>query len=960
MFAIARFLFALVLVTLWVSAQASYATDCNGNGVEDALDLSTGTSTDCNANGIPDECDIAPVLDFYSVPSVDNPVFPLSLAAADIDGDGDYDLLGGNLGVSAFSVVRNDGTGIFGAPIQVAARHGWAIVADDFDGDGDPDVAISTSFSSGIWIYTNDGSGGFAYVGGVGGITDARSMISADVTGDGIQDLCLVEYSTSIVKILQGQGNASFLTLPATYTVGINPRTLIAADLDSDGDLDLLTANIGSFDVSILINQGGGVFTALASLPVSGNQMTIVAADFDADGAVDLVTGMVNGPGLPSARTAFLKNLGALTFAAPVYFASADVFQTSAMIAADIDGDLDIDLVMGSSIGARVSILKNDGSASFSLSAEYPAGREITALVALDIDMDGDIDLAETGGIPALGGAPALGDIHIYRNDGTGAFDASPFLPGVSSPQVATDIDGDGDEDVLGYGMLGHGVYGTLVYRNDGFNVLTPIGGIPIGTPARITAGDINGDLLPDIVAANYTSGLISVSMNMGGGAFGSSTVVATSPGVRGLRVVDVDGDALADLVWFADMGMIVVMRNLGGGVFAPMQSSPVNASDGSVGAIADVNGDLAADAAVTDSTTGGIAIVHNSGAGTYTTSSVLAIAGYPRQITLADIDADGDRDLVACIVFSVGSGELRTWLNDGVGNFGASTAVSFPWANACTNVAVLDLDGDQDLDVAVSVSVPSGVMIVRNLGGFTSFAPTVYFPGGAPSFTRVVVCDTDIDGRPDLLLSSVMTSLLSNISLFAASGDCNLNSVPDECDIASAQSFDLNQDAVPDDCQSVGGTTICSGDGSGAACPCSNTGGIGRGCGNSQTQGARLSASGMASVSADSALLTTSFAPPFATAMYFQSVGMVNGGLGTAFGDGLRCVNGGVIRLGRKFSVGGLSSYPGPLDAPISVRGNVPAGATRHYQAWYRDPANFCTSDTFNLTNGVRIVWGT
>ena len=42
-----------------------------------------------------------------------------------------------------------------------------------------------------------------------------------------------------------------------------------------------------------------------------------------------------------------------------------------------------------------------------------------------------------------------------------------------------------------------------------------------------------------------------------------------------------------------------------------------------------------------------------------------------------------------------------------------------------------------------------------------------------------------------------------------------------------------------------------------------------------------------------------------------------------------------------------------------VSVAGHVPAsGATRYYQVWYRDPLPFCTPATYNLTNGVGIVW--
>jgi hypothetical protein len=81
-------------------------------------------------------------------------------------------------------------------------------------------------------------------------------------------------------------------------------------------------------------------------------------------------------------------------------------------------------------------------------------------------------------------------------------------------------------------------------------------------------------------------------------------------------------------------------------------------------------------------------------------------------------------------------------------------------------------------------------------------------------------------------------------------------------------------------------------------------------------------------------------------------------------FGDGVRCAAGTVIRLGIKTTVnsglfGGVASYPQPGDQAITVRGAVPAtGAVRLYQAWFRNSAAYCTSSTFNLSNGLRATW--
>ncbi len=159
-------------------------------------------------------------------------------------------------------------------------------------------------------------------------------------------------------------------------------------------------------------------------------------------------------------------------------------------------------------------------------------------------------------------------------------------------------------------------------------------------------------------------------------------------------------------------------------------------------------------------------------------------------------------------------------------------------------------------------------------------------------------------------------------------------------------------------------GTTIaafCSGDGSASGCPCANVGLSGHGCENSLgTGGGLLVASGTPSVSADTLELDGSAMSASGSVLYFQGTVAVNGAQGVTFGDGLRCVGGSVTRLGTRQNSGGTSGYGAPLgDTPISVKGLVPiSGGTRYYQAWYRNSGAFCTSSTFNLTNGVAVTW--
>jgi hypothetical protein len=109
--------------------------------------------------------------------------------------------------------------------------------------------------------------------------------------------------------------------------------------------------------------------------------------------------------------------------------------------------------------------------------------------------------------------------------------------------------------------------------------------------------------------------------------------------------------------------------------------------------------------------------------------------------------------------------------------------------------------------------------------------------------------------------------------------------------------------------------------------------------------------------VSADTFVLQGSQMPN-SSALYFQGTTQQAAGAGAVFGDGLRCAGGTIIRLGTKTNVTGSSQYPEGADVLISVKGGLSAGNVRTYQVWYRNAAAFCTSATFNLSNGLEVQW--
>ena len=220
---------------------------------------------------------------------------------------------------------------------------------------------------------------------------------------------------------------------------------------------------------------------------------------------------------------------------------------------------------------------------------------------------------------------------------------------------------------------------------------------------------------------------------------------------------------------------------------------------------------------------------------------------------------------------------------------------------------------------------------------------PTIYNPGQQ---------DCDTDGIGDVC------------AILAGAPDCNLNGIPDTCDITGGVSPDVNGNGVPDECQ-TGNVSFCFGDGSTLPCPCANNGSTAHGCANSTpgSPGAQLHASG--STVPDTMALTATDERPTALTIFLQGDQLVGSPL--PYGDGLRCVTGNLKRLASRNAVGGVVSYPGAGDPSISARSAtlgdpIPAGGTRVYMTYYRDPSmGYCpapTGNTFNSTQAILLVW--
>lgn len=150
-------------------------------------------------------------------------------------------------------------------------------------------------------------------------------------------------------------------------------------------------------------------------------------------------------------------------------------------------------------------------------------------------------------------------------------------------------------------------------------------------------------------------------------------------------------------------------------------------------------------------------------------------------------------------------------------------------------------------------------------------------------------------------------------------------------------------------------GTPYCFGDGSSSACPCANLGGSGQGCANSTGQGATLVAGGSPSVGAGDLVLAGANLPAGLACVFFQGDAALNGGGGLPFGDGLRCVGGGTVRLQVvSADAGGQASST----TNLAVAGGATAGSSKHYQLWYQDHASGPCGSRANLTHALALTW--
>ena len=644
-----------------------------------------------------------------------------------------------------------------------------------------------------------------------------RSVMAADLDGDGDNDVVTASDDTDTIAWYENQGTAGFLQHSSITTTADGTFSLFAADVDSDGYIDVLAAARNDSQLLWYRNDGATPPTFVVQPSIADNFLMawdISAADVDQDGDMDVL-----GTSIESDRVAWFENDGSQNFTQHPMPTAAD--SPTSVVAADVDGDGDMDFLSASNFDNKVAWWENDGFQNFTERHITTTADYAFDVFPADVDGDGDLDA-----VVACNGhvdwAPELQRISWYENDGTpgdGEWSEHVIRTGapVAKSVFAADMDGDGDVDVLSASGTGSPGGASLAwYKNDGTGTFTTLTIDTAEThPGTVYAADMDGDGDMDVAAADIT-GDITWYENLAQLDFGDaptpySTLLTDNGAVHqavgatlgttrdtesdgqptaAANGDDMDGSDDEDGVTFGS----IRVGQLGATITVNVQNAPAGAkldawidfnADGSWGGpgehifdgVAVVTGDNTLSFDVPSWTNAGDAYarfrlssagdlspsgaaadgevedhrlhIDNPlpGTGLFGSQQTIAIEDGPHSVFAADLDRDGDMDVV---VACEDSSEVKWYENDGTQSFTTHVVYDAGVYEGPRSVFVEDIDGDGDLDIACVSQDENKALWLDNDGAqnFTHHVVSINVSNGK----AVSVADVDTDGDMDLV----------------------------------------------------------------------------------------------------------------------------------------------------------------------------------------------------------------
>jgi hypothetical protein len=699
-----------------------------------------------------------------------------SVYATDLDGDGDLDLLSASSGswevnyVGKIAWYENNGSGEFGPQQEIGTMEDSVnyVYAADLDGDGDMD-ALSGEDRDDIAWYENDGYGHFGSRQNITNMADAdavASVYAVDIDGDG--DLDILSASSRDDKIAWYDNNGagrfgSQQVITKNSVSGAN--SVFTADLDGDGDLDVLSSSYYDHKLAWYENDGAGWFGSQQIISTtSWHPQSVHAADLDGDGDVDV---LATSTGYD--QTAWYENDGSGKFGQPQVITNN---YTSSVSAADLDGDGDMDVLSASSADGMIAWYRNDGSGQFgSQQVIVTEEGDVSSVYAYAADMDGDGDIDVLSASSLNWGQS--NKIAWYENDGSGRFGSLSehvITTPVDNVQsvYATDLDGDGDLDVLSASKGSSEVdyVGNIAwYENDGSGQFGPQQVIYTAAwhSQSVYAADPDGDGDMDVLSASnyYSRGKIALYKNDGSGKFGSQQIISTKvDGANSVYAADLDGDGNLDILsTSSDHGSNdkIAWYKYVSSQFGSQQLITTEADWVKSVYAADLDGDGDLDVLSGSEGDDNIAWYENDGSGQFGQQQVITTSvDRFNTVYAADMDSDGDMDVLSASLGPMEMnyiGRIAWYENEGFGQFGSRQVITTV-ANGAASVYAADLDGDGDLDVLSASSFDDKIAWYENVGS-GQFGSQQVITTEADWANSVYATDLDGDGDFDVLSTS-------------------------------------------------------------------------------------------------------------------------------------------------------------------------------------------------------------
>jgi hypothetical protein len=655
---------------------------------------------------------------------------------------------------------------------------------------------------------------------------DIASLTSVDCDLDGVPDEC--EFASLRLGLLE-EGPA----------VTDRTRDAVAADFNGDGRADIALGAMepgGSSSLFVLLSSANHSFVSPVEYPAGMNLTALATVDCNDDDAMDVAA--TNGDAVLS----FL-NQGDGTLAPPVRLSTTGTPEL--LDVADLTGDGRADWIVVTSPERTVEVLAPLENGTFQALGPFPFEARPDALATADLDNDGDVDVV------VLSRSAATASLFLNAGDGVLSPPIDLDIPGRSPVDMVTaDLNSDGSIDLAAATLRG-----IVILFGAGDASFPTQSNLEV-SPSTLTTTDINADGAPDLATGSASSSLVSLFVNNGNGAFGSSAInssmrVTWRPGTVSPADLDGDGDvdiAVTDkgseninVLWNAEVGVATAGLTRRGPViqvgFKPHAAVQGDFNDDGIPDVAtangdgqnvsilvgtgtggfeeptvengrhyffegsghlnhittgDLDGDGDLDLAAVEQSVGRVGILSNHGDGTFDVPVRFPAGTRAYHIQTADLDADGDLDLA---VANAGANTASLHYNAGNGSFPDGETLSVE--NLPESLTLADLDGDGDIDVAVGNKVSSSVsLFFRSADGTYSRPPSVPTLGTAITLTNA---DFDADGDSDLVTvnANEIEVFLNDASESLARGGLfphRASSPP-----FSVTAADMNADGFPD-----------------------------------------------------------------------------------------------------------------------------------------------------------------